>query len=69
MTEPAHKQSIWEVIKSIACAILGVQSQAKMQQDFTKGSIVAYVIGGLIAIVLIITIIASLVTMITSGHS
>lgn len=49
------KPTITQVIKSVLAAAIGVQSNDNRQQDFTQGSLVTYVIAGLIFTVLFVS--------------
>jgi len=49
------KPTITQVIKSVLAAAIGVQSDDNRQQDFTQGSLVTYVIAGLIFTVLFVS--------------
>jgi len=48
------KPNIIQVIKSVLSAAIGVQSGGNRERDFTQGSVVTYVIAGLVFTVLFV---------------
>ena len=56
------KLTIMETIKTILVAFIGVQSNKNRQLDFEKGSIVTYIIAGLIFTGLFVGALAFLVS-------
>ena len=68
MNEPTQKQkpSLWQVIKSVNAAFLGVQSSKNYQRDFTHGKPSQYIIVGLIGVLLFILTIVGVVKLVMS---
>ncbi len=56
------KPTITQVIKSVLAAFIGVQSEANRKKDFESGSLLTYVIAGIIFTVLFIVAIIFLVS-------
>jgi hypothetical protein len=48
------KPTVVQVIKSVFAAFIGVQSNANRQQDFSQGSLVPYIIAGLVFVLVFI---------------
>lgn len=46
--ERSRRLPLWQVVKSILAAALGVQSEQARQRDFSKGSPAAFIIGGIV---------------------
>lgn len=58
------KPSLMHVIKSVAAAFVGVQSNKNREIDFKHGSLPAYIIVGLVATVLFIFAIVTVVSLV-----
>jgi len=59
MQDPNQKprQSLFSVMRSVAASMFGVQSSSKHKEDFAQGSVVTYIVVGLIAtLVFILTV-------------
>ncbi len=61
------KPSLMQVIQSILAAAFGVQSQQARERDFTRGSPLPYIIGGVVFTVLLIVVLIVIVNMVLSG--
>lgn len=64
---PEKKPSLWQVIKSVLGALIGIQSDEVRKRDFTKGNPWAYVIVGLIAVTFFVLILVGIVQWVMSG--
>lgn len=64
-----HKQkpTLWQMIKSVLAAMLGVQSAKAQQRDFTHGKPWMYVVLGLIAVTLFVLILYGVVHLVVSS--
>jgi len=58
MTQP----SIFQILKSVLAAFIGVQSEENRKKDFTQGSLKNYIIGGIVFTVLFVAIIIFVVS-------
>lgn len=56
------KPTIWDVVKSVLSAAIGVQSDKNRQADFEQGSLPVYIIAGLIFTVLFVVTLIFLVS-------
>jgi hypothetical protein len=56
--------AIWQIIKSLLAAILGVRSQKEAEADFAKIDWRWYIVFGCILVFIIIALLASLVKLI-----
>jgi diacylglycerol kinase len=54
MNSENNKASWWQVFKSVAASMLGVQSEANYQSDFEQPSIVPYVVVGVFFVLALI---------------
>jgi len=63
-----EKVNLLQVIKSVLYALIGVQKKSNAQKDFIQPSPWAYVIVGIIAVVIFIGILASVVKYVTMVH-
>ncbi|PKM13777.1 MAG: hypothetical protein CVV13_00895 [Gammaproteobacteria bacterium HGW-Gammaproteobacteria-3] len=61
------KPTFTQIIRSVLAAAFGVQSNKNRQQDFEQGSLLAYIIGGLIFTVLFVLLLSTLVSKITGN--
>lgn len=61
------KPSLFHVVKSVLAAAIGVQSNKNREEDFKHGSLPAYIVVGLVAVVLFIFTIVSIVSAVTGG--
>ncbi|WP_407331598.1 DUF2970 domain-containing protein [Enterovibrio sp. 27052020O] len=59
-----EKVSIWEVVKSVFAAMLGVQSDKNRQRDFKQSSMLPYILVGIIFVVLFVIGLIGLVSLI-----
>ena len=67
MNEPTQKPpSLWQVIKSVNAAFLGVQSSKNYQRDFTYGKPSQYIIIGIIGVLLFILTLVGIVKLVLS---
>jgi len=68
MTEEKNKTapSLWDVTKSVLAAGLGVQSRKNYERDFTAGKPWQYVVVGLVAVGIFITILITVVMTVLS---
>ncbi len=48
--------TLWQVIKSVAAAFFGVQTEQNRQRDFTRGKPVQFIIIGLLATALFVVV-------------
>lgn len=52
------KPSWWQVIQSVLAAFMGIQSKSNREHDFTKGSVINYIVVGIaLTIIFILTLI------------
>jgi hypothetical protein len=56
--------SLWEVVKSVQAAFLGVQSSKNYERDFTHGKPWQYITIGLVGVALFIVIIIAVVMLV-----
>ncbi|WP_394212504.1 DUF2970 domain-containing protein [Enterovibrio calviensis] len=49
-----EKVTIWEVVKSVFAAMLGVQSDKNRQRDFKQSSMLPYILVGVVFVVLFV---------------
>jgi uncharacterized membrane protein YidH (DUF202 family) len=61
------RPTLLQVIQSILAAAFGVQSQKARERDFTRGSPLPYIIGGVVFTVLLIVVLIVIVNMVLSG--
>jgi len=59
--------SLWDVVKSVAAAMLGVQKNRNYERDFKYGKPWQYVVVGLIAVGLFIGILVTIVNIVMSS--
>jgi predicted Co/Zn/Cd cation transporter (cation efflux family) len=66
MTEQfrSKQQSIGSVITSVLAAFIGVQSNKKRKEDFTKGKISTFIIAGLIGTAVFVLFIIGIVKLV-----
>ncbi len=68
MNESDNKApSLWDVIKSVMAAMLGVQKSKNYQRDFQYGKPSQYIIVGLIAVAIFVGIIITVVNVVMSS--
>ncbi|GAC34018.1 DUF2970 domain-containing protein [Paraglaciecola polaris] len=48
------KSGLWDVFKSVAASVFGVQSSANRERDFQQQSFVPYVVVGIIFVVILV---------------
>lgn len=58
------KPSLIEVVKSVAAAMVGVQSEKNRLKDFSQGSLKSYIVVGLIATVLFVMAVKMVVSIV-----
>ena len=58
------KQSLLDVIKSVAASAIGVQSNANRERDFAQTSIIPYVIVGVVFVVIFVLTLALVVSLV-----
>lgn len=51
----------WNVVQSIAAAMIGVQSSKNKERDFTHGKPIHFIVGGIVGTLLLLLVIWSLV--------
>jgi Protein of unknown function (DUF2970) len=61
------KPTIIQTIKSVLAAFIGVQSDKNRQIDFEQGSLMTYIIAGLIFTVLFVSAIVFVVSKVVGG--
>jgi len=59
--------TLWDVVKSVMAAMLGVQKSKNHQRDFQYGKPSQYIIVGLIAVAIFIGIIVTVVKIVMSS--
>lgn len=66
MTEQfrSKRQGIGSVITSVLAAFIGVQSNRKREEDFTKGKISTFIIAGLIGTTVFVLFIVGMVKLV-----
>ncbi|MCH8504371.1 MAG: DUF2970 domain-containing protein [Ectothiorhodospiraceae bacterium] len=62
-----RKPGFWQVVQSILAAAFGVQSQQARERDFTRGSPLPYIIGGIVFTVLLIVLRVGIVNIVLSS--
>ena len=68
MSNPSEKKpTLWQVIKSVLGAMLGVQSSKVRERDFTKGNPWAFIIVGLVFTILFVLTIYGVVRWVLAG--
>ena len=65
---PSKKPGLGSLVKSILAAAIGVQTNKNRERDFTTGSPLAFIIGGVIFSALFIASIAIIVGLVTSSQ-
>jgi hypothetical protein len=55
------KVNLWQVVKSVAASVLGVQSDANYKNDFEQNSVVPFIIVGVIFVLGLIGLLVLLV--------
>lgn len=59
-------QSLGSVFRSVFASMFGVQSSRKHEEDFTQGSVKAYIIVGLVATLMLILTVWGLVRLVVA---
>ena len=59
----------WNVTKSVAAAMIGVQSSKNKERDFTQGKPIHFIIGGLIGTLLFLLAVWLLVKIVIASSS
>jgi len=68
MSEQENKApSLWDVVKSVLAAMLGVQKSRNHERDFQYGKPWQYVVVGLATVAIFIGIIVTVVSMVMSS--
>jgi hypothetical protein len=57
-------QNFKETFKSVGAAFFGVQSDKNRERDFTQGKFSYFIIAGLIAVILFITVLITIVSLV-----
>jgi hypothetical protein len=57
-------QNFKETFKSVGAAFFGVQSDKNRERDFTQGKFSYFIIAGVIAVVIFITVLISIVSLV-----
>jgi hypothetical protein len=57
-------QNFKETFKSVGAAFFGVQSDKNRERDFTQGKFSYFIIAGLIAVILFITVLVTIVSLV-----
>lgn len=65
MSATPNKPTFWQVLRSVAASMFGVQSHKNYEQDFQQTSVVPYVIVGVIFVVLLVVSLAAFVNILT----
>lgn len=65
--EHPPRPTFWQVVQSILAAAFGVQSEAARKRDFTRGSPLPYIIGGIVFTVLLIVVLIVIVNIVLSS--
>ena len=58
------KYSLFDTVKSVGAAFIGVQSDKKRRQDFTHGKFSHFIIAGIIGVITFITLLIVVVYMV-----
>ncbi|MGJ8679493.1 DUF2970 domain-containing protein [Paraglaciecola sp.] len=64
MIKIQNKASWWQVFKSVAASMLGVQSEANYKSDFEQPSILPYIVVGIIFVLGLIGLLVLVVNLI-----
>ena len=56
-----RKPTLWQVVSSVLGAFFGVQSDKTRERDFTQGNPWAYIVVGLVAVILFVLAIYAVV--------
>ncbi|MFT4994210.1 MAG: diacylglycerol kinase [Paraglaciecola sp.] len=62
-----NKPSILDVVKSVAASVFGVQSAANREKDFQHGSVVPYIVVGVIFVLGLILTLVFIVSLVLPG--
>lgn len=65
MIKIKNKTNWWQVFKGVAASMLGVQSNANYKSDFEQGSVVPFVVVGVIFVLGLIGLLLFIVSMIS----
>ncbi len=60
--------NLWQVIKSVLAAMLGVQSNKVRERDFTEGSPAAFIIVGIVIAVIFVLLLYGIVQWVLASH-
>jgi len=61
------KASLLDVVKSVAASVFGIQSAANREKDFQQGSVVPYIVVGVIFVALLILTLVFIVSLVLPG--
>ncbi|MCC2607631.1 DUF2970 domain-containing protein [Planctobacterium marinum] len=61
-----EKASLWQVTKSVAASMFGVQTQKNHQADFQQSSFLPYVVIGVIFVLVFIAVLVGVVNLVLS---
>jgi hypothetical protein len=64
MKPKVTKQSLLDVIKSVAASAIGVQSNANRERDFAQNSIIPYVVVGVVFVAIFVLTLALVVSLV-----
>lgn len=62
----ARAPTLWDVVKSVLAAMLGVQKNKNYERDFQSGKAWQYLVVGLIAVVIFIGVLVTIVNVVIS---
>lgn len=62
-----RKPTFWQVIQSVLAGALGVQTNEARKRDFSSGSPMPYIVGGVIFTVLLIVVLVVVVNVVLSS--
>ncbi|WP_166424365.1 DUF2970 domain-containing protein [Paraglaciecola sp. 20A4] len=58
------KSGLWDVVKSVAASVFGVQSSANRERDFQQQSFVPFVVVGIIFFIILIVSLVLIVSVV-----
>jgi len=62
----SHKPGFKQVVKAVAGAFIGVQSEQQRQQDFNSQSLLPYIIVGVVMTILFVAALVTIVSVVLS---
>lgn len=69
MSEEERKPTLWQVIQSVLAAMIGIQKDKNRVRDFTQGNPWAYVIVGIVFVIVFVLVLYFVVQGIISASS